>query len=184
MYTSAYAAMRTGRNDRMMLAAMEIALRAPQSCSEAELSSFRDLVLLGGEVKADHLSVGVARAHLLAFMRIDGGLAGVGCLKNPLGNYSRTVFRKAKSKLDATSFPFELGYMSVAADHRGKGVSRLLADALTFDIPNNLFATSAVVNIAMHRTLDRVGFKAEGETYESREEVGKMLSLFVRGNPR
>jgi len=155
-------------------------LKTSKECKAADKKEFCKLVVSGGEVKEVHVSNGIKRAQTLAFAHEDGVLAGVGCLKTPLQSYKRKVFRKAKSALSADSFAAELGYVSVAKDHQGKGISRQITEALLQGHKGKLFATSAAGNTRMHRTLARAGFNHQGEPYESEDEKGKMLVLFVR----
>jgi predicted GNAT family N-acyltransferase len=122
------------------------------------------------------------RAQCLAFAFVGEQLAGVACLKRPLEDYKRVVFKKAQSRAHPSEFNSELGYVSVEPNFQGMGLSSKLADALLKCSSGKVFATSAAGNSRMHATLERFGFRKEGDAYASEGDPKKQLYLFVRAH--
>lgn len=144
------------------------------------MDAFCQLVNDGGEVDAAAVRSGAARAKVLAFAYMDGTLAGVAALKNPWPGYRNDVFEKAGITCDPASFPYELGYVSVAKEFEGQGLSKTLTSALLEGITEKVYATSATGKAFMHRTLARYGFTSTGADYPSANDPEKKLLLFVR----
>ncbi len=162
------------------MVAESIVLRTAQDCTPAEREAFLTLVTKGGEVNPSFARAGIERAQRLAFAFVGEHLAGVACLKLPLNSYKNRVFEKAKSSAHPNAFNAELGYVSVDPDFQGRRLSSKLTDALLNGSSPKVFATSAVGNSRMHATLERFGFRREGEAYSSEDDPERRLYLFVR----
>lgn len=159
---------------------MSTIAKAPSKCSEEELKIFFQLVKSGGEVALDGLEDRIKTAEMLVFHYAGDQLVGVAALKNPAARHRSSVFRESKANLPADTFPFELGWVVVTPQYRGKGCSRcLVATALKAAEGQNVFATSPIDRTFMHRTLERYGFTREGGPYLSRRRA-QSLQLFVR----
>lgn len=158
----------------------KIYTKRPRECSVIESEKFRKLVLSEGQVNANTLSRYVANAERLAFVYYNEELAAVAAIKNAQLSYRENVKRKSGTDIPLEEISREFGYVVVAPNHRGKGLSGILADALLRNDSGMMFATSITDNIRMHRTLYRHGFKKSGRSYPSTENPGQELSLFVR----
>jgi predicted GNAT family N-acyltransferase len=155
-------------------------LRNPSDCSNEELRAF---CALGGEVAAEGLLGLVKRAKTLAFRYEGDKLVGVAALKNPSPRYRREVFQDADAKLDAGTFPLELGWVVVDDQHKRKKHSLAVVESLLSDASTNIYATSSTANEPMHKGLRRFGFTATGKAYPSKEHEGQEVALFVRARP-
>ena len=153
----------------------------PQSFSEAELQDFIAMVRAGDEVGRDVLERNVRHAQCLVFLRRASCLTGVAALKKPLPRYRQTIKSRSGVPVEATDFPFELGYVFVLPSARRQGLSKVLARAaLSASRENGAFATARTDNTAMHATLRRCGFeKKAGSSYAS-GRGNYHLQLFVR----
>jgi len=160
--------------------AIDIVARKAKFFSESEHEAFINLVRSGGEVTDHTLQRNVPRAECLVFLRDCGRLQGVAALKNPISSYRQTILRKSGISLAEPNFPFELGYVFVAPEVRGKGYSRQLVDAAVRGAgARGVFATSRADNPAMHATLGKFGFERAGNEYAGRSESEK-IQLFLR----
>jgi uncharacterized protein len=157
-----------------------VTVKQPAECTPAELDAFCGLVKEGGEVAEEDLPSRVQRARALAFIFDAGRVIGVGALKIPYPRYRRDVFAKARAGFDPERFPYELGWVFVSKEHRRKGLSRQLVDALLRGVPGSIYATSNTGNEAMHKTLAAAGFAKAGETYPSKEHPGDTVTFFAR----
>ena len=159
---------------------MSTVAKAPSKCSEEEKKIFFQVVKSGGEVALDGLEDRIKTAEILVFHYDGNKLLGVAALKNPTAHHRSSVFLESKAKFPADTFPFELGWVVVAPQYRGQGLSRCLVEtALKAAEGQNVFATSPIDRTFMHRTLERYGFTREGEPYLSRRRA-QSLQLFVR----
>ena len=157
-----------------------IATKRPQEFDPIELEKFCKLVLSEGQVNANTLSEYVENAERLAFAYYNEELAAVAAIKKAQLSYRKNVKRKSGTDIPLEEISREFGYVVVAPNHRGKGLSGILADALLRNDSGMMFATSITDNSRMHRTLYSHGFKKSGNSYPSTEHPGQELSLFVR----
>lgn len=161
----------------------EIAAKAPGDCSSAEICSFVALVEQGGEVPVGGLQPRVMAAANLAFLRSGETLAGVAALKHPNDTYRTRVAAASGTPLPQESFPYELGWVFIATEARGKGYAQPLSQAaLALAGTHGVFATSRTDNVVMHRALAKLGFVASGSAYPS-QHGGHLLQLFTRVPP-
>jgi GNAT superfamily N-acetyltransferase len=87
---------------------------------------------------------------------------------------------KAGVTVEASEFPFELGYVFVLPSARRQGFSiRLTRAALTTAGGKGVFATSRTNNDGMHATLEKFGFVQTGSSYAS-IDGDHHIHLFVR----
>ena len=157
-----------------------VVLNHPKARSPRDVAAFYVLVREGGTVVPIRLRERIERAERLAFAYSDRNLAGVGALKRPNTAYRRSVFEKSKSSGSPAGFPFEIGWVNVKAEYRGCGIAGLLVkELLKAAGDRNVFATSSINNTPMHKSLERAGFKRNGEPYVSDMRADK-LQLFVR----
>ena len=156
-----------------------IAAKEPNECSASELQDFAALVLSGGEVIEVGLEARIRKAKSLLFLVQDGCLKGIAAVKNPEQGYKDSVFKKAHATVEASLFPFELGWVFVLPSSRGAGFSHKLVEA-AFSVTNGqaIFATSRADNAPMHKVLKKHGFMCHGKTYASTQN-NHQLALFV-----
>ena len=154
--------------------------KRPSECTSAELDSFAALVRLGGQVYTDGLRERIAAADRLAFHDQNGKLVGVAGLKNLPHSYRAGIFRQAQSARSAGDFPLELGWVVVAPDHRGRGISgRLVQALLEAALERNVYAISHTDNTPIHRALERHHFAREGVPYPSAIQPRQTVQLFI-----
>jgi hypothetical protein len=155
-------------------------VKQPAACSQNELTRLADLVRAAGEVDSDGLPERIAQAELLSFAFQSDMIVGVAALKKPGAHRVRRAFAAAASSERAGRYKYELGWVVVSGDHRRHGLSHRLTEPLVSRVgPTSIFATSIASNDAMHRTLQRLGFRRHGRPYPSRRRPTNVL-LFVR----
>src|SRR5262249_544184 len=119
----------------------------------------------------------------LAVLRIHDNGVGIAALKLPNAHYRSSVFQKAKSKLEPTDWPFELGWVHILTEFQRAGYSlRLCRQVLAHCEGKNVFATTKTTNEPMRRTLANCGFETDGEPYKSDMRDEKLI-LYVRAVP-
>jgi len=157
-----------------------ITLNPPTECSRHDLDRFRQMVLEAGEVQAVGFDDRIGRAEILAFLRVDGGIVGVGALKRPDREYSRRAFKNARAKNAADEFGLELGWVVVENAHRGHSYSLRIAEALVAHANGQkIYATSITTRIAMHKALTGCRFEGDGVDWQSKRRPDERLFLFV-----
>ena len=164
-----------------MKAAMpELITKSPGNCTNIEVGAFIAFVRAGGEVSIQGLAERIRAAAALVFARVNGSVVGVAALKQPQASYRRRVASESGTSISAAEFPYELGWVYVSPESRGKGVSLLLSLAAVAESKGaGVFATSRTDNIPMHRSLVKAGFDAVGNSFASGR--GKYsLQVFVR----
>lgn len=163
-----------------MNASLTAMVKHPKDCSRAERQEFIEMVLSGGEVAAATLEGRVCGARLLAFVFEEGNLLGIGALKNPLSSYRAKRAAQAGIPLNVAALRFELGYVFVSPNSRGRKISNLLVAGLLSHLPSaGVWATSRTDNHAMHRTLVNHAFAPYGEPFAS-DRGEHRLQFFLR----
>ena len=158
----------------------ELIVKCPGDCSNIEIGAFVAFVRAGGEVSMQGLPERIRGSAALVFARVDGLVVGVAALKRPQLSYRRRGSTESGAQLPAEEFPYELGWVYVSPESRGKGLSLSLSQAALAESEGaGVFATSRTDNIAMHRSLAKLGFGAVGNPFASGR--GKhSLQVFVR----
>jgi GNAT superfamily N-acetyltransferase len=142
--------------------------------NKQQLADFAAFVKNAGEAAASH----VRTAKCLVQLLHSGKLIGSAALKTDNG-YRISCFKNAGVDELAGRFPLELGYVVVDKDLRGRGVSHLLvAAALSQRLKDGIYATSNLVNLAMHKVLESQGFVRAGVPWPSTKQ-GQYLALFL-----
>jgi len=157
-------------------------IKTPDGCSDAEIAAFCCFVCQGGAVEKRGLEGRVRQAKALAFLYVGDTLVGVAALKQPLPRYRDDVFKKATASQCATLFNLELGWVYILPEHRGKHYSEVLSAAAKSQSYNTpIFATTRLDNKPMQNTLERLGFKKIGDTYDSkcRDSTGSKYKLLL-----
>jgi len=147
----------------------------PSDFATAEIDDFVALVLAGNEVSANGLKKRVIAASQLAFLCESDCLLGVAGLKKPTEQYRSYVQRSSKTALRSDKLPYELGWVFIRPDARGRGLSLPLCEAIVTAAEGcGIFATSRTNNAAMHRTLTNIGFDRVGSEWRSRQNDGDL----------
>lgn len=161
--------------------AMQTITKRPTQCLPEELESFVTLVRIGGEVEANGLVERVRRAHSLIYLIEEHQLIGIAALKHPDAHYALSVFHKAGSKVNATEYALELGWLYISPSGRGRKLSHLLVqEAIRQANGSGIFATSRADNTPMHKALAAAAFTRQGNEYRSRRGL-YTLTLFTLG---
>jgi predicted GNAT family N-acyltransferase len=159
----------------------ELIVKSPAEFSNLEIGYFIACVRAGGEVSVQDLVERMRNAAALVFAKIDGGFVGVAALKRPQASYRSSVSSRCGIPLSAAEFPFELGWVFVSPEARRTGLSLSLSQAALVQSGGaGVFATSRTDNIAMHRSLAKIGFEPAGNPYAS-GRAKHLLQVFVRG---
>lgn len=146
----------------------ELLAKPPSDVSDIEIAAFIALVGAGGEVPTQALSKRILSAMALVFARVDELVVGVAALKQPQASYRRHVSLESGASISADEFPYELGWVYVSPESRGKGFSLMLSQAaLAESKGSGVFATSRTDNAAMHRSLAKLGFAETGYPFAS-----------------
>lgn len=163
-----------------MTSDFEILAGPPNRFSCAQLDQFIALVLSGGQVAAGGLRENIERAKLLLFLMSSQGVVGAAALKAPRLSYRTRIADKSETDIPESSFPYELGYVFIDKNARGrKQASRLIARAIELEPHAGIFATSRTDNSPMVAVLAKHGFREIGKHYPS-EDHRRRLQLFVR----
>lgn len=157
---------------------------APAELSNEEFACIERLISQGGEVPRAGLGDRMKTAEALVCHREEGCPAGVAALKNPAPTYKQKVFGKAGVAEDHRSYRFELGWIYIQPQFRGRKLSQVLVKAaLRKAGTEGVYATTRSNNEAMQNTLRRFGFTQLGTAYQP-ERGNHELVLFIRPGQR
>lgn len=156
-------------------------IREPGRLSAAELRQFCEFVRRGDEVQSRGLEARVKNAKALVLLQVDSELVGIAAIKQPLKTYRDGVFRMAGVSEAAEAFHLELGWVYVPPEHRRQGYSRVLSVAAMSQAERQpTFATTRLDNLAMHRTLENLGFRRLGDSWRSDRGKKPRLALYTK----
>lgn len=151
----------------------------PSHSTDTQIAEFVSMVRRGEEVVDDGLENRIRRTEWLFFLQVDGFLVGVAALKNPSVQHRETIKRDTGIPVEVNDYPYELGYIFVAPEARGQGLSScLVSAALAASKRVGMFATSRTDNFEMHRTLMKFRFEKAGRIYKSSHR-DRDLQLFL-----
>ena len=149
--------------------------------SDTDRIELKRLLKEGGEICLATFDELAADAPAVAFYCKGGILFAVGALKRPRASYRAKVFRNAGVAAVAADFPFELGWVHVREEARGRGLGCLVSAAVLCRAGGaNVYCTSRSGNSGMHRIAESLGFVPCGREYDSHENPGETLRLFIR----
>ncbi|HEX5037720.1 MAG TPA: GNAT family N-acetyltransferase [bacterium] len=163
-----------------------LTLKEPSRCSPGEIDGFCRIVLGEGQVSRERFEKRVRKARLLAFLTdSDGGdVIAAAAVKRPDPGYQKEVFGKADVSGFENKTALELGWVVVSPAHQRNGHCGRLVEAVLQDLESeDLYATSKVDNLPMHKVLGRFGFLKVGRSYVSKNRSGE-IALFVRLSSR
>lgn len=157
---------------------IESTITKPDCLAQSDLKTFCELVLCGGEVQREGLEELVKKAKALVFLREDNEVFGVAGIKWPRNKHRNDVFRDARVPEYAYKFQLELGWIVVKPEYQKKGYSLVLsASAMSEAEGKPTFATTRLDNLPMQKTLERIGFRRYGDSWQGRNH---RLVLYVK----
>lgn len=158
----------------------EIVVKTPKACGDDELDQFTAMVADGDE-EADGIRDRVKRAFRLGFVVYEGAIVGTAALKKPSAGYRTKVFKQAGSRLNSSSYTYELSWIFLDVSHRKKGqMTRLIGELLPAAEDSALFATPHTSNNVMKEILAQLKFSEEGNEYKPEKDTDGSVKLYVR----
>jgi len=140
---------------------------APKDLSPADLASCVAIIRTGDAVACESVQDELPRASVLAIVRKDQRIVGVGAIKRERRKYAANIANKS-----GVSFPpdtLELGYVAVLPEHRGHHLSHCIVKTLLNQHTTRLFATT--YSDYMKSTLTRFGFVNKGKEWKGRKYI-------------
>ena len=140
-------------------------IKNPSDCTAEELESFKNLVLLGGQIDPNGLQNRIKNCKLLGFYYSDSTeLIGVSAIKQK--NKDSVKHIKTKAQVYDEDIPtVELGYSVTKDGFRGKGINKEINDALLKNVSDEkIYATTD--NDTMRKYLIKSGFSKKGESFK------------------
>jgi GNAT superfamily N-acetyltransferase len=159
---------------------MEICLKQPSILTQEEFDKIRLLVLEGGETDPNFIEDRLCCSALISFVIEEKQIIAVAILKVPDPLYRHRIFEQAQSPEIENMYNYELGYIFVLPDFRGKKISSKLCDLVCGT--SSLYGTFATVrqnNNAMRRILEKNHFSITGTGYLNQKKTDYLL-LYVR----
>jgi len=130
-------------------------MKAPRDYSADDLAQFIKLVQDGGEV-AIGLINRIQTAKSLVMISHQDLVCAVAALKIPNMRYRQRVFAKSGMTKCGDLYTYELGWIFVTPEFRGRGLStKLVRAGLTCAEGKSLFATTRSDNEPMQRVLKK-----------------------------
>ena len=158
---------------------MEILAGAPHEFGDDERTAFDKLVRKAGEVSGDVLEGNIRNAKALVVGVYRGCVQGTAALKRPQASYRTRIGGKTGVDIADDKYPYELGYVVLAPEMRGRGLShQLVSKALEYASRKGVFATTRIDNVPMLATLARAGFSPARKDYAGHET--RVIRLLVR----
>ncbi|MDB5344555.1 MAG: hypothetical protein JWP89_2932 [Schlesneria sp.] len=162
---------------------MKSEAKSPSQWAKETRSNFERLVCEGDQINSNGLTERIDNAAILACHHDGDTLVGVAALKNPADSYRLKVSRLSGFDLSSNLFPFELGWVYVVPEKRGRGLARqLVAACLNAEKPAGVYATTREDNVSMQSCLHKNGFRRAGQPYKSKQG-DHYLVLYVREEP-
>jgi len=152
----------------------KVELRTPSTIKPEELEACFAIVKEGNAVSVASMKRDLPRATVLVIARAMSGIVGVGVIKPVRKQYAAGIAKKS-----GFGFPVEtpeLGYVAVHPNHRKRGLSHRITEALLSREPKRVFATTD--DAGMKKTLLQAGFSQKGKEWPGKRG---MLSYWERG---
>jgi GNAT superfamily N-acetyltransferase len=146
---------------------------SPANISEQDLAACLSIIKVGGAVDPKSAERSLSIASMLAVVRIDRQVVGVGAVKPIRPGYAAKVAEKSGTEFDSNT-P-ELGYVAVHPDHQNNKLATRIVRELLSANGGTLFATTS--NPWMKSTLERAGFAQRGDEWSGNS--GR-LSLWIK----
>jgi hypothetical protein len=141
--------------------------------SEADRAACMAILSEGGAVNVQTVAWELSRASVVATVRRDNVVVGVGTIKRERPDYASEKAESSGYVFDGNTL--ELGYIAVAKEHRHRGLSSLIVGTLIADCHDRLFATTDDPH--MKKTLMHARFTQRGKEWDGQR--GR-LSLWIR----
>jgi GNAT superfamily N-acetyltransferase len=151
----------------------EVKLSVPGELDELQRAACVAVIRKGNAVDPNSAARELPRAGVLVIAYAGQEIVGVGVIKRPRPAYAEKIAHES-----GVPFPpdtLELGYVAVAPDHQGHGLSHRIAKLLVAQHSGGLFATTD--NERMKKTLAGAGFANKGKQWEGNRG---MLSFWER----
>ena len=145
----------------------------PADLSKADMAGCIGIVIGGGAVDPVAVRRELPLASLLAVVRKDEEIVGVGAIKQVRRTYAATVARRSGHEFSRGT-P-ELGYVARHRDHRGNKLAPRVVDALVFGREGSLWSTTD--SDGMKAALAQAGFERVGNEWKGHRG---QLSLWIR----
>jgi len=139
----------------------------PHILGAANVAKFARAVAAGGEVSTDSLQERVKRAAYLAVLTVDGKPVGVGALKIPTDGHRDSVTCGSGVDVSESEYKYELGWVVVMPEYRGRKLSRMIVDALLARVGDaGVFCTVRGDNLAVQAACAGYGFVEAGTRWQ------------------
>lgn len=146
---------------------MDAVVKKPSECTPVELDAFQSLVEEGGEVTPHGLRQRIEQAEALVFIT-DSECVAIGAIKHPNEGYKESVFSKAGIAEKSSNYIYELGWLYVKPEARGKGLGHSLMKAvIAYLSGSSCYATTRENNDSMHHLFAQYDFNRLGAVYPS-----------------
>jgi hypothetical protein len=152
--------------------AYKIELRPPSALTPADLDALIAILKKDGAVNTVTTRQQLPHALALALASRGPSLVALGAIKQPRPNY--TIGLRKHSGVAFDSATPELGYVAVASEHRGQGLSHSILSALLRAHLQPVFATTD--SAAMKKTLVGAKFVQCGTSWKGKRG---QLSLWI-----
>lgn len=154
---------------------MDTIVKKPSECTSAELDTFQQLVVEGGEVTPYGLRQRIEQAAVLIFIN-ENDCVAIGGIKNPDKDYKDGVFSKAGVSIKSGNYNFELGWLYVTPAARKNGLGHNLMQAIASHLGDSgCYATTRENNSTMRHLFPKYGFSMLGTPYPSEKKYTLVL---------
>jgi hypothetical protein len=153
----------------------DVQAHSPCDLSKEEIAKCLSVIKKGSAVDSASAASQLPLASVVAIVRAEQEIVGVGAIKQPRPRYASKVARNSEFPFDSNML--ELGYVAREPSHRGHNLSeRVVSKLLSASPAVPLFATTS--NKKMKETLKAAGFVRRGKQWPGRDK--NQLSLWVR----
>lgn len=126
---------------------MEFCVISPCDIGKKDIEEILNLIIEGGEIQIDKGSLRkrIMRVQKLCLVKEEGQLIGLEGIKTPILQYRRKImgkiikFEGVEEMPDLEKVFFELGYLVIRKDFRGKKLSSQIRNYLLPSLQNSIF---------------------------------------------
>ena len=164
-----------GKRRRIGFVKYDVHTFRPSEFSREEIGKCLSVIKNGSAVDFASASKQLPIARIVAVVRTEKEIVGVGVIKRPRPQYASKIARKSEFPFDVNML--ELGYVAREPSHRGHNLSEKVVSKLLFVLPDvPLFATTS--NEKMKEVLKAAGFVQRGKGWCGTRN--NRLSLWVK----